>query len=469
MLVAVVALRALVVLAPAQLPQLDTVQLSGAPFGAAAGIAGFAVLLFGVLPSLFAARTNLASPLRLDSRSGVETRHRRTIRQILVASQVALAMVMLGGAALLARSLERLQTQSLGFVSDHLSVVSFTYNAMKTDSVSKLIALGEQLLPKVRALPGVTSVTPILVPPLVGEASWHQRFDREGQTAEEATYNSPVPIEAAGPDYFKTFGIPVVKGRAFLDSDRENAPLVAIVSETVARRFWGSEDPIGKRIRNPFDGLIGGTGWRTVVGVAPDTHLRSLKEAIPTVYLPWHQSYWQPFIAIRSTSLASLLPAIRQAAEETDSQLQLWHGQTMDQLLDQPLAQPRFSTMLMSAFGLVALVLAAIGLYGVMSSVVRDQTREIGIRLALGATSADVRADVMRKAAIMIGSGVAVGLAVAFAGSQLLATMLFQVRPTDPVALLGATVVLICAGALAAYLPARRATRIDPVEALRAD
>jgi MacB-like protein len=230
--------------APAQLPRLDTVGVSGATFAVALGVTTFAVLLFGVLPALLAARANLASPLRLDSRSVSETHSRRTIPQALVASQVALAMVMLGGAALLARSLERLQTQSLGFTSDHLSIISFTYNAMKTDSLSKLIALGEQLLPRVRVLPGVTSVTPILIPPLIGQGSWQQRFDREGQTDEDATYNPSVPIESGGPEYFKTFGIPIVKGRAFLDSDKEDAPLVAIVSETVARRFWGSDNPI---------------------------------------------------------------------------------------------------------------------------------------------------------------------------------------------------------------------------------
>jgi putative ABC transport system permease protein len=216
--------------------------------------------------------------------------------------------------------------------------------------------------------------------------------------------------------------------------------------------------------------LGGGSDWRTVIGVAKDTHLRTVRDASPIVYLPYLQGYWQGSIAIRTdVPLTALLPALRRAGHEADPQTELFNPQTMDQLLAAPLSQPRLGALLMSSFGLVALLLAAIGLYGVMAAIVRDQTREIGIRIALGATGSRVRADVLRRAAIVTGSGVIAGLAVALATSRVLNSLLFQVSPTDPLALGGACAALVIVGALAAYVPARRATRIDPVQALRAD
>jgi putative ABC transport system permease protein len=466
-----VLLRLIVRYAPPQLPRLDDVGLAGAPITAALAIATVAALLFGVLPALFAARANLASPLRADSRSGSESRQRRTIRQLLVASQVALAMVMLGAAGLLARSLERLERQDLGYKSDHLSILSFTYNARRYDSQSKLIAWGDQLIPRIRSLPGVTAVTPIVIPPLLGTNVWQWRFDKEGQTPAEAAANPNIPYEAAGAEFFRTFGIPLVAGRAFTENDREGAPQVAIVSESVARRFWPGEDPIGKRIHDPAaDTSDGGHGWRTVIGVARDTHLRSLRATSSAVYVPWRQGSWQPFFAIRATGdVSALLPAIRHAGHEIDPQIDLTSGRTMDQLLAEPLAQPRFSALLMSSFGVVALVLAAIGLFGVMSSIVREQTRELGIRIALGAMPGDVRRTVLGRAFGITLIGAAVGLAGAVAMSRLFVGLLFEVSPVDPISLSASCVLLVGVAMVAAYLPARRATKIDPVEALRAE
>jgi predicted permease len=465
-------LRLLVRLAPPQLPRLDEVGLTGAPLLAAIAVTGVAVLLFGVVPALFSARTNLVSPLRLDSRAGTESRRRRGIRQSLVASQVALAMVMLAGTALLARSLERLQRQDLGYVADHLTILAFSVNAQRYDTSPKIIALGDQLLPRLRSMPGVTAVTPILIPPLLGPNVWQFRFDKEGQTETERAANPTVPVEAAGPDFFRVFGIPIVRGRAFLDTDRENAPLVAIVSESVARRFWPGEDPIGKRIGvpPPWSTVNGATDWRTVVGLTNDNHLRSLRESLPAIYMPWHQGYWQTYFAIRTTSdLGALLPAMRRVAHEVDPQFDLWYGRTMDELLAEPLAQPRFGTLLMSSFGLAALVLAAIGLFGVMSSIVGEQTRELGIRIALGAMPSDVRRSVLGRAFVLTIVGVAIGLVGAIGTSRLFQNLLFEVSAVDPLALVSAGALLVVVAVLAAYVPARRATRIDPVQALRAD
>jgi len=247
------------------------------------------------------------------------------------------------------------------------------------------------------------------------------------------------------------------------------------VSEEAGRELWPGQDPLGKHIRIPGPekapgDLLADGDWRTVVGVARDAHMRTLREASPIVYLPSLQGYWQGNIAIRSSaSLSALLPALRTAGHDVDPELELWDPQTMDEILDEPLAQPRLGALLMSSFGIVALLLAAIGLFGVMAALVRDRTREIGIRMALGATSRRVLRDVLGRAATIVGIGAGVGLLVALASSRVLTAMLFRVSPTDPISLGVACVVLLGVAAAAAYLPARRATSIEPVEALRAD
>jgi predicted permease len=470
---AIVLLRAIVAFAPARLPRLDDLQLSGAPIALAVAVSAIAVMVFGVGPALLAARANLASPLRLDSRSGAESRRRRTLRQSLVAAQVALAMVMLGGAALLARSLARLEGQDMGFRSEHVSVIAYSWNARRIDSVDKIVALGDRLVRRLRSLPGVVAATQMVAPPMLGNGVWIARVGTKGQTDADARMNRAFPLELAGADYFKVLGIPVLRGRAFTDDDRIGAPLVAIVSEGVAKHFWPNENPLGKRIRMPGaepSSFLGGSGWRTVVGVVRDTHLRTIRESSPTIYMPANQSYWQGYLAIRSNvALSTLIPALRTAGTDVDPDELLLSPQTMDEVLSEPLAEPRLGALLMSSFGLVALLLAAIGLYGVMASLVRDQTREIGIRIALGAPSSVVRRAVLGRAARVVAIGAALGLVVAMALSRLVTSLLFQISPTDPLALGMACVVLLAVGGFAAYVPARRATRIDPVQALRAD
>jgi predicted permease len=473
LLVAVAALRLLVTYAPPNIPRLDDVRLAGAPVAVAAAVSALAVLLFGVAPALLIARGQLATPLRFDARIGSETSRRRLVRQTLVASQMALATVLLGGAGLLARSLERLESQDTGFQSDHLSVFWYSWNARKDSTLTKIIALGDRVLRRVRAIPGVTAATPLVAPPMLGNGVWQIRYGVDGQSEADVATNPLFPTDMVGPEFFRTFGIRLVRGRAFTERDDASSPLVAIVSESVARRLWPGRDPIGQRIRVPGAvpaSLSGGDGWRTVVGVAHDTHLRTLREASPMVFLPSLQGYWQGSIAIRSTTdLRALLPALRAAGREADPDLALWSPQTMDEILDEPLAQPRLGALLASSFGIVALLLAAIGLFGVMASLVRDRTREFGIRMALGAPQRHVRMAVLGQAGLVAGSGAIAGLVTALATSRVVGALLFGVSPTDPVALGGACLVLLAVAGVAAYLPARRATSIDPVRALRAD
>jgi predicted permease len=453
-----IARRALVATAPYQLPHLDLVRFSAAPVAATAALALLTVLVFGILPSLPAANRQL----RLDERAGTTTRRRRRVRQWLVASQVALALVMLSGAALLLRSLGRLQHLDLGINTDHLTF-AYVIPPAAHDTLPWKIQMGEAVMAHLRALPGVTAVTPTMFSPFAGSSMWILSWDAEGQTASDSVASPTTAIEVAGPDYFRVLGIPILRGRTFLDTDRDSTPLVAIVSEAAARRYWHGQDPVGKRIRPR-----GAIHWWTVVGVVGDTHFREMRQSTPMIYLSWRQVDWQGDLAMRSTSIVSEA-TIRRAVADADPSLTLWSVYTMDQALDHTLAEPRLNTVLLSTFGLVALALAAIGLYGVMASAVREQTREIGVRMALGATPGRVRADVLRRALLVCLGGAVVGIGLALAASRVLASLLFEVSPTDPLALIGACALLLTVAALAAYMPASHASRVDPARALQAD
>ena len=308
------------------------------------------------------------------------------------------------------------------------------------------------------------------MPPFVGTNVWHPPFEAEGQTADASGSYPDFPLEIAGAQYFRTFEIPVIRGRGFTENDREDAPLVVVVSQSVAHRFWPGQDPIGKRIRASLSVLSPATAnlrdepyfaWRTVVGLVSDTRFRTLREASPMVYFPWQQNdVWQGSIAVRSTvDPVRLSAAVRSTIKEFDPTIAVYNSRSMDELLAGPLAEPRLTALLLTAFGAVALVLAAVGLFGAMSLAVREQTREIGIRVALGATPALIRGSVIRRAFVVVSTGMAVGLAVALASTRVLGSLLFQVSPADPITLAFACAVLLVVAGVAAYLPARRATR----------
>jgi len=287
----------------------------------------------------------------------------------------------------------------------------------------------------------------------------------ETQSDAEAAANPFIPWEVGGPELFRALGVPLLRGRGFTDADRETAPNVAIVSQSLAQRLWPGQDPIGKHLR-PVQGAK--ESRLTVVGVAGDTHYRVLREATPVIYMPWRQLFWAGYFAVRTTApIERTLPSLQRAAQTVDSRVTLWRGQSMDELLAEPLARPRLSAFVLSGFGVVALLLAAMGLYGMMASTVRDRTRELGIRLALGASPGRLRRDVLGDALGITAAGAGVGIIGALATSGLLSSLLYHVRPTDPVALVGSCSVLFASALAAAYMPARRATLVDPARTLR--
>lgn len=454
-------------LAPPDVPRLDVVRLAGAPLAWAAGLTLVTLVLATVIPTLLAARGGVAAQLRSDARVGAG-HSRRRLRQALVASQVALALILLAGTGLLIRSLDRLAHVPLGYQPHHLAILIMTRPVTADSGPAQMTAMYDLAAPRFRAIPGVESVTPVNADPFHGPQVFVARWAAEGQSDAAAQANPFIGWEVGGTEYFRTFDIPLLRGRGFEKSDVEGAPRVVVVSRSVAERFWPGENPIGKRLR-----YVGGTApqpWMTVVGEAGDIRYRDVREATPSIYVPWRQLFFQGIVAIRTSgSLASVLPQLRNALHDVVPQARIARAVSMDGLIGEQLALPRLSTLLISALGAAALLLAAIGLYGVMAAAVREEAHDLGIRAALGATPGRLRGEVLRRAGTIAMVGGAVGLAAALLVSRFLRALLYQVSPTDPLALLGACGVLLIVALAAAYVPAWRATRVDPMRVLRTE
>jgi predicted permease len=475
-------LRALIVVAPVQLPRIDELSLRPSVLLVVVAVTMLATLATGIIPALIGSRVDPASPLRQDARSGRETVHRRRVRDWLIASQIALALVMLAGAGLLSRSLFELERINMGYDTDHLSIMSLAFDpktfvppdTTRAGRVEYNLGVDQQFERRMLAIPGVTAITPFTTLPFMGAGINIGVFEAEGQSDVDVRASPTIPWEIGGPDYFRTFGIHVLRGRGFQLSDRDGSELIAVVSESVARRLWPGQNAIGKQIRFAPSAQRDGTplpklwtGWRRIVGVVSDTHFREFRDASPTVYLPWRQLpgvQWANFAFRSRGDVTATSAAIRAAVKELNPTYTVW---TFDDVLSSPLAQPRLSALLLVAFGLVALLLATVGLYGVMSSIVREQTREIGIRVALGATPRLIRDAVLRRAMVVSAIGGLVGLVVALGGTRFLRSMLFRVSPADPITLVAVSVLLFAVTLAAAYLPARRATKVDAMIALR--
>jgi putative ABC transport system permease protein len=460
-------LRVLVAIAPAGLPRVDQIALSPSAVGVATVAAVVAVFVAGVLPPFFFG-TSSTGMLRVDGRAGKETSRRRTLRSAMVATQIALALVLLTVSALLLRSLSRLEGINLGYAPAHLSIVQITAPYRKYANQTQFNDAFDEVQRQFRAVPGVTAVSPVLAWPFMGPSVFATRLEirsRPELNGPEAPY---VSWDAVGADFSRAMSSPIIRGRGISESDREGAPRVAVVTQDLANRYWPGEDPLGKQLR--FAAVSGDTAWRTVVGVIAPLNYRSLREATPTVLFAYRQEFQQGIFVVRSTrDLDVVLPALRRAASASDRDIVLWRAQTMDQVIAGPLSRPRFEAFLVAVFGGLALLLAAAGLYGVTAYLVRQHTREYAIRVALGATTGHVLRLALGGALQVALIGALVGVGVSLLMTRLVAGQLFAVSASDPVSVIGAGLLLVFVTVLAAYVPARRAAAVDSARALRSE
>jgi predicted permease len=466
--VATAAAQGFVAFAPPGVPRLDEVHLNAAALLGAVTITAAAMLVFAVAPAAVASRVDPQRVLRADARQSA-SRRSRLVSETLVAGQVALALLVLSAAGLIARSLVNLEGAKLSFDPSHLLIgeLSVPFNAFNTEAGQR--ALLDQLLPRLAGIPGVAAVSPVVAVPFSGSHGWDGALFAAGQSSEEIASNPMLNMDRVAPTYFATFGIPIVRGRGLADSDREGTPAVVVISETAARHFWPGGDPIGKRL---FMGSKA-VDTLTVVGVVPDTRYRDLRDARPSIYFPLHQASFLPVpmaLAIRASGEpAALVPAIRRVLEETAPGVDLASAAPFDAFLAVPLAQPRLNAFLLAMFAGAAMVLAAVGVFGVVATMVRQRTREFGIRMALGADARDVRRLVVRRGLAIAAPGVAAGLVGALLANHLLTAMLYDVSPTDAPTLAAVSGLLLTVALAASLIPARATTRIDPIAALRAD
>jgi len=420
-------------------------------------------ILFGLAPALHASRPSLIPALK-DVEIGSGTVSRQFgLRNLLVVFQVALSLVLLIGAGLFLKSLQQAYATDLGFQADNGLLASVDM-ARQGYSEAQARTFYQQLVERVEGLPGVRSVTLAQYIPINAGGSRTGVFI-EGYTPQPGE-DLELNFNIVDQNYFQTLGIPLLMGRSFGDQDAQSAPKVVIINETMARRYWSGENPLGKQIS-----LQGPQGpFHEIVGVVKTGKYRNLREEpIPYFYAPFSQQYQSRLtIFVRTAGEPNaVLPALRAEVQRLDKNLPLFDVRTLAEHLGIALAQERTSAMLIGSFALLALILAAVGIYGLMSYAVAQRTHEIGIRLALGAQAGDVLKLVLWQSLKLAGIGVAIGLAGALAITHLVSSMLYVISPTDPSTFAGVALILTAVMLFASFIPARRAAKVDPMIALR--
>jgi putative ABC transport system permease protein len=456
-------------IAPPELPRVDELRIDAAALGFALSASLVAAVVGGLVPARGVARADLNQVLR----AGTQPVSVSSWRMIAVVGQIGLALLVLAGAGLLTRSLVLLARVDMGFPTEGLVFVRPWIPPAKYPRTQQVRDLVDQLVRRVQASPGVVTVSPVTHLPFSLTGGIDVSYSADGQDAQAAAANPLLDYVSVGPDYFRTLGLEIQRGRGLSAQDRAGSPLVVVVSEAVARHNWPGQDAIGRRLK--FGPPDDPSPSRTVVGVVDDTRYRDLLNVRASVYVPDlqpldpDQVFFVPTIlVIRSPlTLEALLPSVRTAIKEIDPDVPVISAASMNGLLTRELGRPRFTTTLLDVFASLALLLAVTGLYGVMGTHVTQRTREMGIRMALGADAATVALQVVRQGMKLALVGAALGVGAALAGTRLLASLLFGVGPADPLTLSAATLLLLLAALGACYLPARRATRVDPLVSLR--
>ena len=419
-------------------------------------------IIFGLAPALQSTRTDLVSELKDKTGRTKQTRRHLNLRNLLVVTQVSLSLVALIGAGLFLRSLRHAQQLDPGFESEKMLVMSYDLGAQGYNE-ARGIEFNRQAISRVETIPGVRSAA------VASNAPFNGGFLRsvfiEGQEPGPGGRGILTLVNGIGMKYFETVGIPIVKGRDFTETDQANTPKVVVINETMAKRFWPGDDPIGKRFK-----FFGDETSSEVVGVAKNSDTGNIGEDPQTqAYLPLSQSP-SPFITLHVRTdgdPTTVIGTVRREVQAIDPNLPLIAVSTISEVMDQVLWAPRIGAVLLAIFGLLALILAAVGLYGVLGYNVTQRTHEIGLRMALGAQKLDVLKMIVGQGMILTLIGIAVGLFIAFALTRVMSGLLWGVSATDPLTFIGVSLLLALVALLACYIPARRAMRVDPMIALR--
>jgi len=464
-LVGYLGLEALLASLPGNVPRADEVRIDVVVLGLTALLGVLTGLAFGIVPAWRALGVKLVEPLKESGRgnSGGPGQHR--VRNGLVVAEVSMALVLLVGAGLMLRSFYRVLHADAGFRSEGIVIANVALPQASYGEHPKRAALFERVLAELRAQPGVTAVAATL--PLLG--GWQSSFSVEGRPEPPPGQRPSADIARVSPDYFAVMGVKVLAGRVFEDRDRDEAPRVCIVDDTFAKTHWPGESPLGKRVK--FGGLADSNlPWMEVVGQVG--HVKNYgvdEDSRVELYLPYMQNSSGGFTLLAKTDASAgvAADAMRAAMRAVNPELPLYQIRPLEELVTERSAERRLAAQLITVFAAVALVLAAVGIYGVMSYAVAQRTQEIGIRMALGAGQESITQMVLRNGATLAIAGVAIGLVAAFLLARLISSLLFQTSATDPPTYSIVPLVLLAVAVLASWLPARRAARVDPMVALR--
>jgi putative ABC transport system permease protein len=427
-----------------------------------------ATLLFGLAPAITVSNTDLNESLKETSRGASGSSGKQRMRSVLIASEVALSLTLLISAGLLIRSFERLQQANPGFDSQHLATFQISLPVVHYRQPAKIAAFYDQLLAGISSLPGVTAAGAVDPLPF-SHSNRGGSFNIVGRKWDPSQPKPDVAYRRASPGYFQAMRIPVLKGRTFTEHDVLGAPTVAVVDEPFVKHFFPNEDPLGKQVSNGFGGA-GPEGY-TIVGVVGGTKSNKLSDPpAPTIYYPGLQAPYPAISVVMRTAGGDplrLLSAVRQQVAALDHDLPIYRPASMEERLSDSLARARFSTTLLSVFAALALLLAALGIYGVISFIVGQRSHEIGIRMALGARPRDAVMLVLRQGTAPVLAGIAAGFVASLAATRALSTLLYGVSATDPLTFAVVSLFLAAVAFAASYVPARKATKVDPMIALR--
>jgi putative ABC transport system permease protein len=468
LIVAVLGNRLLINLKPANLPRLSDVRVDGTVLVFALGVSVLTGIIFGMVPALSASRVNVSDALKEGGRSQSGSAGRNRLRQVLVVVELAIAVVLLIGAGLLIRSFWLLRSVSPGFNPANVLTMRIELPEARYREISTQNQYRERVLEQVHSMPGVESAL-VSELPLAGEWLTHN-FIIEGRPPLARGEEPELFTRSASRGYLQTMDIPLLYGRDFEPQDRLGSPMVAVVNESFVREYFGGESPIGARFRwarGPQP------NWITIVGVAGDVKHFALNDSEqPCAYTAYEQQdqpwkRWMYLVARCTADPATVTSAMKAQIWKVDSQIPVTRVRTMNEVMAQSVAAERFNLILLTLFAGLALALAAIGVYGVISYSVTQRTHEIGVRIAVGASTADVLRLVLTQGGLVACFGVAIGLGAAAFATRLMTSMVYGVSPTDSVTYAAVAATLTLVALLATYLPARRAARIDPIAALR--